>query len=128
MGEIPIVNHDPFTHFRDSIDELLGVDADAHDRETRMRADYDRVMISRNPDEGIREIAHIQPIEDDGFHRVYTFRFLPDGSAKIIMGKIESLDSEETQQVISEQELEPGTFWESMVHSMFETYMRLPKQ
>lgn len=125
MSEIQKRNPDPFLRFRDAIDAHLGKDQGTPHRDTRMSTDFSRVTIARSA-EGTYGIEHMEPIDDDGQHRIYAFVFTPDGSGWLVSGFRHCTDTTGAFKGVSQQAIEPGSFWEDMAEEMLKKYEQVP--
>ncbi len=126
MSEFSSPKDDPFRFIIASVDEALDKCAGGPDTDVRQLPNFGSVTLSRNRNEDTHTIENLLPVDDDGFHRVFTFTFGGE-QPQLIMGVKHHTRLDEEAQVIGQTPVTPGSYWENTAHEVLKKYLQAEK-
>lgn len=126
MSEISSPKDDPFRFIVASVDEALDKCIGKPDADVRQLPNFGSVTLSRNRNEGTHTIENFLPVDDDGFHRVFTFTFGGE-QPQLTMGIKHHTRLDEETQVIGQTPVTPGSYWENAAHEVLKKYLQAEK-
>ncbi len=115
----------PFRFLISSVQEALNECKGAPDTDTRQLPNFGSITLSRNLARSACAIENLLPVDDDGFHRVFTFMF--DEKPRLIMGIKHCTHLDQPPRVVGEVPIIEDSYWEDIAHQTFKKYLQAGK-